>query len=114
MLKKTHRLRKDQDIEGALKSKKGVFDAVCGVKYTKNTLGVTRVSVVTGTKVSKNAVDRNWVRRQYQEIMKSLLPRIEPGYDLVLLTSKGAMDLDYQEKERRLTGVLQKSGLLKS
>lgn len=113
MLKKQHRLRNDKDIAGVLKSKKGVFDAVCGIKFTKNKLTVTRVTVVVGTKVSKNAVDRNWVKRQYREITKKLLPRIQTGYDIVLLAGKGALDLDFAEKERRLEGSFKKSGLFR-
>ena len=113
MLKKTHRLRNDKDIEKVLKGKKGVFDAVCGVKYTKTKLDVTRVTVVAGTKVSKNAVDRNWVRRQYREIAKKMLPRIQTGYDIVLLVGKGALDLDFAEKEKRLDGIFKKSGVLR-
>jgi len=112
MLKKSQRLKKDADIAKVLKGKKGVFDAVCGVKYSKNGTAVTRITVVTGLKVSKRAVDRNWIRRQYQEIMKKMLPRITPGYDLILLAGKGALDLDFSAKEQRLENVLKKSGLL--
>ncbi len=112
MLKKQHRLRKDKDISDVLKAKKGVFDAVCGIKYTKNKLELTRITVVVGTKVSKKAVDRNWVKRQYREIAKALLPRMQTGYDIVLLVGKGALDLDYTEKSQRLEGNFKKSGLL--
>jgi ribonuclease P protein component len=113
MLKKPHRLRNDKDINDVLKGKKGVFDAVCGVKYSKNKLDVSRITVIVGTKVSKKAVDRNWVKRQYREISKKLLPRIQAGYDIALLAGKGALDLDYAAKEERLEGTLRKSGLLK-
>ncbi len=112
MLKKPNRLRNDKDITDVLKGKKGVFDAVCGVKYTKTKLDVARITVVVGTKVSKNAVDRNWVKRQYREITKSWLPRIQTGYDIVLIVGKGALTLDYTEKAQRLEGIFKKSGLL--
>lgn len=113
MLKKPNRLRNDKDINDVLKGKKGVFDAVCGIKYTKTKLDVSRITVVVGTKVSKNAVDRNWVKRQYREITKAMLPRIQTGYDIVLIVGKGALTLDFAEKAQRLEGIFKKSGLLK-
>lgn len=107
-----NRLRNDTDIARALKSKKSVFDAAAGLKFTPNQRPESRVTVVVGTKVSKNATDRNRVKRQYREIIRLMLPRIKTGYDMVLLVSKPALALDYEQKRIRLTGVFKKSGLL--
>lgn len=107
-----HRLRKDTDVARVLKSKLGAFDTACGVKMAKNGLPTSRFSVVVGTKVSKSAVKRNVIRRQYREIIRLRLSDIAPGYDVLLLTSKPAMDLDYRQKEDRLVRVLRKAKLL--
>lgn len=114
MLSAAHRLRHDTDIARVLKSKKGVFDAACGVKYARNNLPYSRFAVVVGTKVSKNAVDRNRVRRQYREIVRVHLSAFAPGYDVLFLTAKPALDLDYAKKESRLLRVLDKAGLLRA
>lgn len=114
MLTAPHRLRLDTDIAKVLKSKKGAFDPVCGVKYAANGISRSRFAVVVGTKVSKNAVDRNRVRRHYREIIRLHLPELAHGYDVLLLTSKPALNLDYHEKESRLLRVLRKAGLLRA
>lgn len=114
MLSAAHRLRNETDIAKALKSKKGSFDAACGVKMVPNGLPVSRFTVVVGTKVSKNAVDRNRIKRQYREIIRLLLADIAPGYDVLFLTAKPALDLDYHEKRDRLVRVLRKAGLLRA
>ena len=114
MLTAAHRLRHDTDIAKVLKSKKGVFDAACGVKFAPNGLSLSRFAVVVGTKVSKNAVDRNRVRRQYREIIRLHLADLIPGYDVLLLTAKPALPLDYHEKESRILRVLRKAGLLRA
>jgi ribonuclease P protein component len=106
-----HRLRKDLDIAKVLKSKKGVFDSACGMKYVKNDKAVSRFAIIVSTKVSKNAVDRNKIRRQYKEILTKVLPSFPAGYDVLLLASKPALALDYQEKEKKFLHVLRKSGL---
>lgn len=113
MLTMQHRLRHDQDIARTLRAKLSVFDDACGAKVTPNKQKHSRFAVVVGTKVSKSAVVRNRIRRQYREIIRLLLPRILPGYDVLLLTSKLAIDLDYHEKESRLLRVLTKAKLLR-
>lgn len=112
MLSAKYRLHKDIDIERVLRKKRGVFDTACGIKYAKNELKNSRFTVVAGVKVSKNAVDRNKMKRQYREILRKLLPRITSGYDVMLLIGKPALTLSYEEKERRLAGVFSKAGLL--
>lgn len=111
MLSKDHRIRKDQDVKRVFAKGKGVFDAVCGVKYAKNDLEASRFAIVVGTKVSKSAVKRNRVKRQYREIIRLMMPDIKPGYDVVLLTSAKALELDSGEKTKRLVGVLKKAKL---
>ncbi len=112
MLPAQYRLRKSMDIARVLKSKLGAFDIACGVKMAKNGLAHSRFAVVVGVKVSKNAVDRNRTRRQYQEILCGMLQQIKPGFDVLLLTSKPALGLDYQEKEKKLRGAMYRAKLL--
>lgn len=112
MLAAKYRLHKDVDIERVLRKKRGVFDVMCGIKYAKNDLPNSRFTVVAGTKVSKKAVDRNKMKRQYREILRALLPRITPGYDVMLLIGKAALPVPYEEKERQLARVFSKAGLL--
>lgn len=112
MFSDKNRLRNDKDVERALKSKKSVFDSAAGLKYVANGRPDNRVTVVVGTKVSKLAVDRNRVKRQYREIIRLLFPVLKPGHDMIILVSKPALALDYEQKRERLTKVFQKSGLL--
>lgn len=107
-----NRLRNDKDIARVLKSKAGAFDVICGVKMAKNNLTVSRFAIVVGTKVSKRAVKRNYLRRQYREIVMDKLAEITPGYDVLLLVSKSALELEYLEKENRLLRTLRKAKLL--
>lgn len=97
----------------AVRSKRGVFDAACGVKFVQNSVGNPRFAIVVGTKVSKNAVDRNRVRRQYREICKEAMAKF-PACDIALLVSKPALALSFQEKRDRLVKVFMKAKLLES
>lgn len=95
-----------------LKSKAGAFDSACGVKVAKNGLPVSRFAVVVGIKVSKRAVERNRVRRQYREILRKMIEEIHPGFDVLLLTAKPSLALPYAEKERKLRSALYRAKLL--
>ncbi len=97
----------------AVRSKRGVFDAVCGVKFVANTVGNPRFVIVVSTKVSKRAVDRNKVRRQYREICKEVIPQL-PACDIALLVSKPVLTLSFQEMRDRLLKTFAKAKLLSS
>ena len=112
MFKQVNRLKKEQDVKAVVKKGKSVFDPVCGVKFLANNSEHSRFVVVVGVRVHKSAVKRNRVKRQYREIVKAHLHEIVPGMDVVLLTSKAALESDYQEKEERLMRVLKKAKLL--
>ncbi|MBP9828180.1 ribonuclease P protein component [Patescibacteria group bacterium] len=106
-----HRLRKETDINKVLRSKKGVFDSACGIKYAPNGLDHGRFAVVVGTKVSKNAVDRNRLRRQYQEIIRLHPEILDLPYDILCMVQKPALTLDYDAKQQRFLAVLAKARL---
>lgn len=112
MFAQKNRLKKDVDIKRVVKDGKSVFDSVCRVRYLQNRLPESRFLVVVGLKISKSAVVRNRIRRQYQEIVRLNQTFIRPGYDIVFLCSKSAMTADYHEKNSRLLGVLKKARLL--
>lgn len=112
MLAKENRLRRDKEFKKVFASGKSVFDSACGVKFAKNDLNDSRFAVVVGTKVSKSAVKRNRVRRQYREIVRLKLEEIKKGYDVILLVGKEALTLDYEKKEKKLGKVLKKAKLI--
>ncbi|KKW28913.1 MAG: Ribonuclease P protein component [Candidatus Uhrbacteria bacterium GW2011_GWD2_52_7] len=112
MLPPLHRLRLDNDIKRVLKSKSGAFDPVCGIKLTKNNLAVSRFAIVVSNKVSKSAVQRNALRRQYRDIIHRSLAQIAPGFDVILLVSKPAIVSDYAEKEVKLRSAMKRARLL--
>ena len=113
MLPKANRLKRDKDFK-ALFSKKtpGVFGVFCGAKWKKNDLKVSRAAVVVGTKISKIAVVRNRLRRQIREVLRLNLDKLKPGYDLVLIVNKKALNKEYSELEQDVLKLLKKTPLL--
>lgn len=112
MLKAENRLRHDQDFKNVFNKGRSVFDAICGIKFVKNRHDYSRFAVVVGTKVSKSAVVRNRVRRQYRAILRENLAKMLPGFDVILLTSNKSIAPTSQEKQEKLLAVLKKARLL--
>lgn len=111
MLPLPHRLRHDLDIRRALGSRQSVADGAVVLKSVRNTTGVVRCAVVVGTKVSKLAVVRNRVRRQYRAILAAHLHELPPAVDLLVLTARPCLTLSYAEKEQRLLALLARARL---
>lgn len=112
MLRSDYRLRRDQDFDAVFEKGRSVFDAACGVKFGETGRSHSRFAVVVGTKVSKSAVKRNRVRRQYREIIQKHLAEVKTGFDVILLTSAKSLPLTFQEKEAGLLRVLAKARLM--
>ncbi|MFA6130797.1 MAG: ribonuclease P protein component [Patescibacteria group bacterium] len=108
MLPQEHRLRNKKDIDLVFSSGKSIFDPICGVKFRKNGLDASRFAIVAGIKVHKSAVKRNYLRRQYREIIQKHLENIVAGCDFILLPSKKALDIPFAEKETGLIAIFKK------
>lgn len=109
MLPKENRLKRDKDFQALFKSGRGAYGSVCGAKWRRNDLQVSRFAVVVGTKVSKKAVVRNRLRRQIREMLRLRLGQMRPGYDLVLIVKREALGKTAPELEREVLRLLKKT-----
>ncbi|NET05267.1 MAG: ribonuclease P protein component [Merismopedia sp. SIO2A8] len=72
----------------------------------------TRIGISISQKVSKKAVIRNRIKRQLQAIMRQFLPRISPGWDIVIVVRPGAKECDYARFLRELKQLLVEAEVL--
>ena len=112
MLPQENRLRLDKDIKALFAKGKSVFGVICGIKYRKNNLPVSRFAVVVGIKVSKKAVTRNRLRRQIRAMLRQELEHFRPGYDLMILVRPVAVDKKRDEIQTDLLKNLKKTPVL--
>lgn len=66
----------------------------------------TRLGISISQKVSKKAVVRNRIKRQIRAIIRQLLPRISPGWQLVVVVRPGAQECEYAQFLRELEQLL--------
>lgn len=66
----------------------------------------TRIGISVSQKVGKRAVVRNRIKRQIRAALRQLLPRLAPGWQLVIVAKPNASQCDYEEFLRELEQLL--------
>ncbi|MFH0928497.1 MAG: ribonuclease P protein component [bacterium] len=112
MLSKNNRLTDKKDFETVFSKGKRVSGSNLGVKYLANKLPVSRFGFVVGTKVSKNAVLRNKIKRRLREITRACAGQFAPGFDVVVSVFPGAKDYSFEMFKNELLKIYHRSGLL--
>jgi ribonuclease P protein component len=73
----------------------------------------TKHGFVVSTKVSKQAVQRNRIKRALSEAVRFLTMDIKPGYDAVFLAKQQATKMSTDVIMREVRVALSRAGLLK-
>jgi ribonuclease P protein component len=71
-----------------------------------------RIGFSISTKVSKRAVVRNRIKRQLRAALRQLLPKLENGWDLVIVVYPNALQCDYLEFLQQLKQLLAQAEIL--
>jgi ribonuclease P protein component len=92
MLSKNHRLAKTKDVQLAFVKGRGFFNPYFTVKFLKNKGENKRFTVVVSTKVSKQAVKRNRIKRVIREFVRINMADFVPG-DYAIVAKPAAQTL---------------------
>lgn len=95
---------------------RAVSDGPLVIRYLRNASDppVNRYAVVAGRK-SGGAVQRNRLKRVTREALRGLHPRLQPGFDLVIIIRGTHDELPgSREADVILTRMLRRAGLLRS
>jgi len=71
-----------------------------------------RVGFVVSKRVSRHAVERNYLKRLLGEALRPLLPEISPGWDIVLTVRQNALTADLRTLEQDVPALLRRARLL--
>jgi ribonuclease P protein component len=72
----------------------------------------TRIGISISTKVSKKAVVRNLIKRRVRAALIELLPRINPGWQIVIVVKTQAIECKYADFLRELEQLLKESKII--
>lgn len=112
-MKKSYRLKKNEDFQNVFKHGKSFANRQLVLYYLQKK---DQPHIKVGLSVSKkvgNAVVRNRVKRYLRQAFLELEHQIEPEYDYVVIARVATKDIDFHQTKKSLTHVLFKSHLLK-
>lgn len=110
MLPKKYRLVKESDFERVYKKGSSFAEKFVICRVLNNELGWPRFGFVVGIKISKKAVARNRLRRQFQEMARLAIPEIKSGVDIVVFPRKEAEGRKHGEIKEAFLRILRKAG----
>ena len=126
MLPAANRLRRDRDFKKVYEKgirRSGLYlslRALCRQKEAGKSESYdlrkpsqeTRIGISISKKVSKGAVVRNRIKRQIRAAARHLLPKISPGWDLVIVVKPRAVGCNYDDFLQELEQLLSKADFL--
>lgn len=78
----------------------------------KSNLNFSRFAFIVSNKIHKKANKRNRIKRLLRESVRSFLPKVKPGFDLVFLAKKRILGEDFQTIQSAVEKSFKKTGLL--
>lgn len=106
------RLRRPEDFERIRRQGRQYHHRLMFLSVMPNGLAVNRYGIVTSKRLGK-AVARNRVRRRLREILRLLHPRLQSGYDIVIVARPAVAGQPFGAIQRIIDELCQQAGLLR-
>ncbi len=111
MLARQHRLRKSSDILRIYKKGKRVHTQHLLGHSLSTHLPVVRATVIISKKVDKRAVVRNRCRRRISESLRLELPKLTPGFDILITIKSDVRELSAAHLKQEVDQLIEKLGV---
>ena len=112
MLKKKYRVKNFKDFKELLNNGSYFGVKEFYIKFSKNDLDYSKISVVVPIKIDKRAVVRNRIKRQMSEILRLMYKNIKPGFNIIFFCKNPVLDLKQKEMKDQIDFILNKSELI--
>ncbi len=114
MLAKKHRLTERRDFLRVQETGKTFQSANFGIAmFDRNDSNPPRFGFIISTKISKDAVDRNTIRRHMSETVRSVATYVKDGHDIVFLAKTSIIRLPAESLVREIRTAIKEAGLMK-
>lgn len=113
-LKRALRLRKSSDFQRVRQQGQSTASRLLILAWTPNSVSSVRVGFVISKRISKSAVQRNYIKRLLGEALRPALADLVPDYDIVFSARVQVIGVDLFTLRRDILTLLRRAGLLSS
>jgi ribonuclease P protein component len=111
-MERKHRLTRSIDFKRVRRTGKSLAHPLAVLIVHRNHLALTRLGVSAAKSIG-NAVQRNRAKRRLREVLRSYLPEIVSGWDVVVIARPEAVDAKWDMLRSAIRDLLRRSGLLR-
>lgn len=111
-LNRALRLRKSSEFQRVRQQGRSITSRLLILAWTSNDVAQLRIGFVISKRISKRAVDRNYLKRLLGEAIRPLLPELTPGWDIVISARKDTLTADLHTLEQDIPALLRRARLL--
>ncbi len=113
MLPPPHRLRDRRDFERIYQLKQAHHGKLLVLWLApQETPQPSRIGIVVSKRLSKRAVDRNRLKRQWRRVCRMLLPQVAVGWDMIVVVRQAALNVSDSECRTELTQLMATAGVI--
>ena len=113
-LNRALRLRKRSDFQRVRQQGRSITSQLLILAWLPNEIGRLRIGFVVSKRISKLAVERNYIKRLLSEAMRRALPELPGGWDIVLSARNQVTTADLHTLEEDLVNLLNQARLLEA
>ena len=111
-LKRELRLRKTKEFQQVRQRGRSLASRLLILAWMPNEVARLRIGFVVSKRISKHAVERNYIKRLLSEAIRPSLPELSRNWDIVLSARNGAVTADVHTLEQDIIALLRRAGLL--
>jgi len=108
------RLRKNSEFQRVKQQGRSIMSPLLILAWMTNDVVRTRVGFVISKRISKRAVDRNYIKRLLSEAIRVFLPRLPGGLDIVVSARPKASTADLRTLKQDMFTLLRQAHLLEA
>jgi ribonuclease P protein component len=113
-LNRAARLRKKSEFQRVKQQGHSVVSPLLVLAWMPNDVASTRIGFVVSKRISKHAVNRNYIKRLLSEAMRGLLPRLPGGLDIVVSARQRANAANFRILQQDMVNLLRRAKLLET
>jgi len=109
---KSKRLKKKKDFDKVFHEGASFKEDFLFLKIFKNNLEINRFGVAVGKKTFNKAVERNRIKRRVNELLRSELPELKKGWDIIVIVSGDIKNESPGELKGKINKLFEKAKLI--